>query len=73
MLCGTLVNFGENGSLSPEWNDNSKTPQGFQENNPLGYALYNKYFAPVISKPSKEILRTIFKDNDQGEHGYKAD
>jgi len=65
--------FWENASLSPEWNDNSKTPQGFQENNPLGYALYNKYFAPVISKPSKEILRTIFKDNDQGEHGYIAD
>jgi hypothetical protein len=65
--------FWEGGSLSPEWNDNARTPSGILANNPLGYALYNKYFAPVISKPSKEILRTIFKDNDQGEHGYIAD
>ena len=65
--------FWDGGSLSPEWNDNARTPSGILANNPLGYALYNKYFAPVISKPSKEILRTIFKDNDQGEHGYIAD
>jgi hypothetical protein len=39
----------------------------------LGYALYNKYFAPVISKPSKTVLRSMFQDNDQGESGYQPD
>ena len=65
--------FWDGGSLSPEWNDNARTPSGILANNPLGYALYNKYFAPVISKPSKEVLRTIFQDNDQGESGYIPD
>ena len=39
----------------------------------LGFALFNKYFAPVLSKPSVETLREIFKDNDQGESGYIPD
>jgi hypothetical protein len=65
--------FWEGGTLAPEWNDNSRTQEGLLSNNPLGYALYNKYFAPVISKPSKTTLRTIFQDNDQGESGYQPD
>ena len=65
--------FWEGGSLSPEWNDNARTPEGILANNPLGYELYNTYFKPVISVPNKEVLRTIFQDNDQGDSGYIAD
>ena len=65
--------FWEGGSLSPEWNDNARTPEGVLANNPLGYELYNAYFKPVISIPSKEILREIFQDGDQGESRYTAD
>ena len=65
--------FWEGGSLSPEWNDNARTPEGVLANNPLGYELYNTYFKPVISIPSKEILREIFQDGDQGESGYIVD
>ena len=65
--------FWEGGSLSPEWNDNARTPEGVLANNPLGYELYNAYFKPVISVPSKETLRAIFQDNDQGESGYTSD
>ena len=65
--------FWENGTLAPEWNDNARTPEGILSNNPLGHELYNTYFKPVISKPSKEVLRSIFKDNDQGESGYIPD
>ena len=65
--------FWEGGSLSPEWSDDARTPEGVLANNPLGYELYNSYFKPVISKPSKEILRTIFQDNDQGDSGYTPD
>ena len=65
--------FWEGGSLSPEWNDNARTPEGVLANNPLGYELYNTYFKPVISKPSKDILREIFQDGDQGESGYIVD
>lgn len=65
--------FWEGGSLSPEWNDNARTPEGILANNPLGYELFNTYLKPVISKPSKELLRTMFKDNDQGDSGYIPD
>ena len=65
--------FWEGGSLSPEWNDNARTPEGILANNPLGYELYNTYFKPVISKPSKDTLREIFQDGDQGESGYIVD
>ncbi|MDA0922715.1 MAG: hypothetical protein O2953_03390 [Bacteroidetes bacterium] len=65
--------FWEGGSLSPEWNDNARTPEGVLANNPLGYELYNTYFKPVISKPSKDTLREIFQDGDQGESGYIVD
>ena len=65
--------FWEGGSLSPEWNDNSRTVEGLKTNNPLGYELYQKYFSTVISKPSKEVLREMFKDNDEGDSGYVPD
>lgn len=61
------------GSLAPEWADNVRTPAGVQENNPLGYALFNKYFAPVLSKPDVATLRSMFQDNDGGLSGYVAD
>ena len=65
--------FWEGGSLSPEWNDNARTQAGVLANNPLGHELFNAYFRPVLSKPSKEVLRTMFQDNDQGESGYTPD
>lgn len=65
--------FWDEGSLAPEWSDSARTPEGILELNPLGHALYTKYLAPVISQPSKEILLTMFQDNDQGDHGYIAD
>ena len=65
--------FWDGGSLSPEWNDNARTPEGVLANNPLGYELFNTYLKPVISKPSKEILRNMFKDNDEGDSGYTPD
>ncbi|HAD21246.1 MAG TPA: hypothetical protein DCF87_03920 [Opitutae bacterium] len=77
-----LLNFGmweygqefwENGTLAPEWNDNARTPSGVQQNNPLGYALFNSYIKPVVSKPSLTDLRTIFQDNDGGTSGYVSD
>jgi len=75
LLTFGMWNFGaafwENGSLSPEWNDNSTTPEGIFENNPLGYALFETYFSPVISKPSISALRLIFQDGDQGVSGYQ--
>ena len=54
--------FWEDGTLAPEWSDSALTPEGVLKNNPLGYQLYNRYFMPVVSKPSKEILRSIFQD-----------
>jgi len=62
----------ENGSLSPEWSDDSRTPAGVLANNPLGYALFNIYFSTVISKPSLATIRSIFQDNDAGVSGYVA-
>ena len=63
----------DGGSLAPEWSDNANTPEGIQQNNPLGYALFNNYIAPVISKPNIVTLRSMFQDNDQGESGYQSD
>ena len=77
-----LLNFGmweygqefwENGTLAPEWNDNARTPTGVKENNPLGYALFNQYIKPVLSKPTLSDLRSIFQDNDGGISGYVSD
>ena len=77
-----LLNFGmweygqefwENGTLAPEWNDNARTPAGVEQHNPLGYALFNNYIKPVLSKPSLSDLRSIFQDNDGGVSGYISD
>ena len=65
--------FWENGSLAPEWNNLMRTPQGIFENNPLGYTLFNNYFAPIISKPEINMLRSMFQDNDGGVSGYVPD
>ena len=56
------------GSLSPEWNDNSRTQAGVQTNNPLGYALYNNFISKVISKPTQATLDTMFAIS--GPSGY---
>ena len=64
--------FWAGGSLAPEWNDLMRTPSGILANNPLGHALFEKYFAPVLSKPNFATLNSIFQDNDQGEAGYVA-
>ncbi|MHA2402689.1 MAG: hypothetical protein ACXADH_06820, partial [Candidatus Kariarchaeaceae archaeon] len=61
------------GSLSPEWDDSLKTPAGMLANNPLGYALFNTYFAPVLSKPNFATIESIFGDNDTGVSGYVVD
>ena len=65
--------FWDGGSLAPEWSDSVRTPEGVLDLNPLGYALFTKYLAPIISQPSKEILLDMFQDNDQGAHGYLSD
>lgn len=48
--------FVDGGSLSPEWNDNSRTPAGVQTNNSLGYTLYETYGKKVFAKPSETVL-----------------
>ncbi len=63
----------EGGSLAPEWSDNANTPSGIQQNNPLGYALFNNYISPVLSKPDLSQLRSMFQDNDGGQSGYIPD
>ena len=57
----------EGGSLAPEWSDSMRTQAGILANNPLGYALFNTYIAPVISKPSLATIRNIFQDGDVGD------
>ena len=47
-------------SLAPEWSDSMRTQSGILANNPLGYALFNTYIAPVISKPSLATINSIF-------------
>jgi len=69
-MWGFGLEFWENGSLAPEWNDNATTPESVQENNPLGYALFNNYMAPVVSKPKIHIVRSMFQGNDGGVSGY---
>lgn len=77
-----LLNFGmwefgqefwENGTLSPEWSDQARTPTGVKELNPLGFSIFNSYIKPILSKPSLSALRSIFQDNDSGISGYQAD
>jgi hypothetical protein len=57
----------EGGSLAPEWSDSMRTQAGILANNPLGYALFNTYIAPVISKPSLATIQNIFQDGDVGD------
>ena len=61
------------GILEGEWSETASTPAGVLAENPLGYALFNTYFAPVLSKPDFTILRNIFQDNDGGLSGYQPD
>ena len=77
-----LLNFGmwefgqefwENGTLAPEWSDRARTSAGVEQNNPLGYALFNKYIEPVLSRPNPSDLRTIYQDDDGGISGYQSD
>ena len=51
-------------SLAPEWSDSMRTQSGILANNPLGYALFNTYIAPVISKPSLATINSIFGDGN---------
>ena len=67
-----MSQFWDGGSLSPEWDDTLKTRQGMRANNPLGHALFIKYFQPVLSKPSFTTLQAIFQDNDAGDSQYRT-
>ena len=58
----------DGGSLSPEWNDNSRTQAGVLTNNPLGYALFNNFISKVISKPTEATLNVMFAVS--GPSGY---
>ena len=60
----------DGGSLAPEWADRARTPEGVLKYNPLGHALFMKYFDPVLSRPNVKTLRSMFKDNDIGVSGY---
>lgn len=67
-----MSEFWSGGSLAPEWTDDMRTPQGIRTNNPQGYQLFQKYFMPVLSKPSFTTLKSMFKGNDQGNLEYVA-
>ena len=66
-----MSQFWDGGSLSPEWDDTLKTPAGMLANNPLGHALFKKYFEPVLSKPDFAKMQDMLQDNDAGEHYYE--
>jgi hypothetical protein len=67
-----MSEFWDGATLAPEWADTLRTVAQVQANNPLGYALFNKYFDPVLSKPSFTTLRSIFQENSGGLSGYSA-
>jgi hypothetical protein len=59
-----------------------RTQAGIQANNPLGYAFFNTWIAPVITKPSLTTIRSIFQDGNtpdqddpsqSGSSGYVVD
>ena len=62
-----------NGVLEPEWRVTASDPTGVLAENPLGHALFMKYFDPVLSKPDFATLRSMFQDDDQGDSGYVPD
>ena len=66
-------NASGDGILEGEWSETANTPTGVLAENPLGYALFNTYFAPVLSKPDFTTLRSMFQDNDGGLSGYQPD
>ena len=66
-----MSEFWAGGSLAPEWTLIDQS--GVQENNPLGYALFNTYIGPVLSKPNFVTLRNIFQNSDLGVSGYQPD
>ena len=51
-------------SLAPEWADTVRTAAQIQTNLPLGYALFNSYISPAISKPSLTTINSIFGDGN---------
>ena len=61
------------GVLEGEWSETASTPARVLAENPLGYALFNTYFAPVLSKPDFTTLRSMFQDNDGGLSGYQPE
>ena len=61
------------GALEGEWSVTASDPAGVLAENPLGHALFMKYFDPVLSKPDFATLRSMFQDNDQGDSGYSLD
>ena len=61
------------GALEGEWSLTASDPAGVLAENPLGHALFMKYFDPVLSKPDFATLRSMFQDNDQGDSGYVPD
>ena len=61
------------GALEGEWSVTASDPAGVLAENPLGHALFMKYFDPVLSKPDFTTLRSMFQDNDQGDSGYVPD
>ena len=66
-------NASGDGILEGEWSETANAPAGVLAENPLGYALFNTYFAPVLSKPDFTTLRSMFQDNDGGLSGYQPD
>ena len=58
------------GALEGEWSVTASDPTGVLSENPLGHALFMKYFDPVLSKPDFVTLRSMFQDDDQGAPGY---
>jgi hypothetical protein len=49
------------GSLSPEWNDNSRTSSGVQTNNSLGWDLVEQYGKKVIVRPNVNNLNGMYQ------------
>ena len=60
----------DGGSLAPEWSNSARTQSGIQTNNPLGFSLYNDYYAKMIAKPTTLQLETMFIDGNLGESTY---